>query len=84
MGHALYRARVLERGIRKHHAGHVAWVGMVIEPDDVAAERMAHENEWPLESRVIHELTQISRGSITPSRVRSGITPANVRPVVPA
>jgi hypothetical protein len=84
MAHALYRAGVLERRIREHHSGHLAWVGVVIQTDDVAAERVAHENEWPLESRAIHELTQISRGSITPSRIRSGITPSNVRAVVPA
>ena len=37
VGHALNRAGVLVRGIREHHAGHLAWVSMVIEADDVPA-----------------------------------------------
>src|SRR5688572_15715941 len=37
MGHALYRAGVLVRRIREHHARHLARVRMVIQADDVPA-----------------------------------------------
>jgi hypothetical protein len=84
MGHALYRAGVLVRGIREHHAGHFAWERMVIQADDVPAKRGADQNKWPLQSRVLDELMQIPRGRVAPGRVRSGITPTDVSAVIPA
>jgi hypothetical protein len=83
MGHAWYRAGVLVRGIREYHAGYLAWVRMVIQAD-VPAKRGAHQNKRLLESRVLYELMQIPRGRVAPGGVRSGITPPDVSPVIPA
>ena len=84
MGHALNRAGILVRGIHEHHAGYLAWVRVVIQADDVPAKRMAHEHKRRPESCVLHEAMQIPRGRIAPRRVRPGITPTDVRAVVPA
>ena len=84
MGHALYGAGILVRGIREHHAGYLAGVRMVIQADDVPAKRGADQNKWRREFRVLQELMQIPRGRVAPGRVRSGITPTDVSAVIPA
>ena len=84
MRHSCNRPGVLVRGVHEHHTGHLAWVRVVIQADDVATERMAHEHKRRLHAGVTQEDMKITRGGIAPVRVRAGITPTERSPVVPA